>query len=364
MEKILKKLSRKSFLKKLCLGAFSLTALKSLAETREWPNERDDEILANPDAFRPKKSIYDAIAELRATSCENLDDARIDALYAMQEFTDQFPKQAFNKYKFNQNQKEVEELARIFPVIHFLEDAVEKTTNEVRSTPVEKGQVKMWLVYNMGFIVKTADACFSIDLANRRAQDFEPLLDFSLITHNHPDHASQMLMEAMKAKGKPVVSNFFDSPQLTRENAAEYKFGNIEIKTTRVHHSHWRTNKWNKNMPVATFEINCGNAADNCVIYHSGDCADIDELNPVQKVDILMPHFRNGLKTEDLILKKVRPEMAFILHLMELSHATRWGRWSYQVGLRRSGECGAPEKRVLMPIWGEKVEWVRTGKII
>ena len=65
-----------------------------------------------------------------------------------------------------------------------LEAAFEKVLREAQETTVTGDRPAVWSVYNMGYIVKTREAMFSIDLVHRRAVEFAPLLDFALITHN------------------------------------------------------------------------------------------------------------------------------------------------------------------------------------
>ena len=66
--------------------------------------------------------------------------------------------------------------------------AFEKVMREVKATAVTGDVPAIWSVYNMGYIVKTRESLFSIDLNHRRGTEFAPMLDFALITHNHGDH--------------------------------------------------------------------------------------------------------------------------------------------------------------------------------
>src|SRR5690606_39346714 len=86
----------------------------------------------------------------------------------------------------------------------------------------------VWMLYNMGFVVKTPSGCFGIDVHHRLAEDLEPYLDFLCITHNHGDHANKKLIQAMQSKGKPVVSNFNqESPLYMSKTATSYTIGNF-----------------------------------------------------------------------------------------------------------------------------------------
>ena len=81
-----------------------------------------------------------------------------------------------------------------------LEASAAKVLREVKDTTV--GDIPaVWSVYNMGYIVKTRESLFSIDLVHRRDTEFAPMLDFALITHNHRDHWRSGFYEAMNGLG-------------------------------------------------------------------------------------------------------------------------------------------------------------------
>ena len=89
-----------------------------------------------------------------------------------------------------------------------LERAFEKVMREAKETVVTGDAPAVWSVYNMGYIVKTRQSLFSIDLVHRRDAEFAPLLDFALITDKHRDHWRGDFYKAMDSAGKTVVSNF------------------------------------------------------------------------------------------------------------------------------------------------------------
>ena len=55
------------------------------------------------------------------------------------------------------------------PVNQWLDSALEKIKREVPAEPVSGNRVVLWLVYNMGVIVKTSGATFGIDICHPRA---------------------------------------------------------------------------------------------------------------------------------------------------------------------------------------------------
>jgi len=91
-----------------------------------------------------------------------------------------------------------------------LEQAFDRVRKEIDETSVTNVP-SVWMVYNMGVVVKTKEALFSIDLCHRRASELVPKLDFALITHNHGDHYTKDFYDEMDGARKIVVNNFIDN---------------------------------------------------------------------------------------------------------------------------------------------------------
>ena len=92
-----------------------------------------------------------------------------------------------------------------------LDEAFHKVFEEVSNTKVED-KPAVWLVYNMGIVVKTRSTLFTIDFHHRLAPQIADRLDFALITHNHADHYTNEFYDVMNRKlKKTVVSNFADN---------------------------------------------------------------------------------------------------------------------------------------------------------
>ena len=60
-----------------------------------------------------------------------------------------------------------------------LEAAFGKVMREVGETVVTGDAPAIWSVYNMGYVVKTREALFSIDLVHRRDRELAGMLDFA-----------------------------------------------------------------------------------------------------------------------------------------------------------------------------------------
>ena len=118
--------------------------------------------------------------------------------------------------------------------------AFEKVMREVKATVVTGDLPAIWSVYNMGYIVKTRESLFSIDLNHRRGTEFAPLLDFALVTHNHGDHWRKDFYRAMTERGKVVISNFLDNPRFnemkgdSEKGVGTYRIKDVEVRTSLI----------------------------------------------------------------------------------------------------------------------------------
>ena len=236
------------------------------------------------------------------------------------------------------------------PALKRLEAAFDKVLSEVRSTTVTD-RPAVWLVYNMGVVVKTAKRCFSIDLMHRRAEEMAPLLDFALITHNHGDHYTEAFYRAMNGAGKTVISNFRDNYGVkdTRtlggyiRGEKEFEIGDVRIRTALADHNTYLRDF------TTVFEISVGDFA----IYHTGDCCGLDKLRPkCRKPDLWFVHPRCGLSPAEGACR-FDPKLTVIGHLNELGH-DKW-RWSWKDGLADRDAVGKTGHAAIVPLWGERI---------
>ena len=230
-----------------------------------------------------------------------------------------------------------------------LDAAFGKVLKEVKETSVST-RPAVWFLYNMGVIVKTKASCFSVDLMHRRAVELAPLLDFALITHNHDDHYSLDFYRAMDKAGKTVGNNFacnygaYSTGAVggyTRARKA-FRIGDVEIKTALADHNGYLIDF------TSTFEI----SVDGLRLFHSGDCSNIEKLEPLSEPDLWFVHPRCGLKVEDGV-KKFSPKRTVIAHINELGHG-KW-RWTWQDGLMEKAKVEKAGGAAVLPCWGERI---------
>ena len=280
------------------------------------------------------------------SSCRELTQERRTAMTKMQSHADTFTHTQFNEYLSAPLGSEKERIIGQTELMKFYNMALDKLLAEIPVTKVKKGEVAVWQLYNMGYVVKTKTQCFGVDLYHKYAERLVPMIDFLLITHKHGDHYDKDLVAEMERLGKAVYSNFLDNGHLVTTGDS-FNIGNISIKVTTVDH-----NATLKNF-VNTYEVNCyASKKKDYVMFFSGDAHNYTQLNPTGKVDVFVPHLAVGLNMAEAV-KKINPTEVLMSQILELGHAiTKW-RWSYEYGINECEKLQRPG--VYLPVWGEKI---------
>lgn len=300
----------------------------------------------------PEKEIESMVNTLWETSCREVTRDRLWAMNVLQSHMDSLSNDSFEAY-VSETDPSVRRQMEKGTVLWYCQAALEKLVREIPGTKVEEGSVVMWLLYNMGYVVKTPSHCFAIDIKHPEAERLVPFLDFLMITHDHDDHYTDALNKAMIAAGKPVYSNF-DSPDYPLTNIREIRevdLGDIRSTTEMTDHS--------KKYPegfVATYLVDCGADTGHTSIYFVGDSCSAGQLNPSGPVDIFVPHLQVGLKI-DVAAAKIQPECVLVSHLLELGHRVDRYRWTYWLGLDVAHQIHRPG--CFVPVWGEKFVYAR-----
>ncbi len=239
-----------------------------------------------------------------------------------------------------------------FPGLKRYDLAFDKVFAEIQATAVTD-KPAVWLVYNMGIIVKTPQALFTVDVNHRQATRLEPILDFALITHNHHDHYSDRFLDAVDRAGKTVVSNFDDNYGAHRAKgmpggytraAKTFNLKDVTVKTSLSDHNAYLIDF------TTAFEITIG----DYTIYHSGDSQNIAKLNPTRTPDLWIVHPRCGLKVADGI-QKFHPKKTVIAHLFELGHGINRWRWRVSDGQAERKKAEEAGGAAVMPLWGDRL---------
>ena len=112
--------------------------------------------------------------------------------------------------------------------LYYLRKATDHAVEDIRKTRVQKG-LAVWHVYNMGYVFKAPNACFGIDLHCVHADRLAADLDFLLITHEHGDHYSRELLDAMIRAKKPVVTRWYPGSTVLK-GPGRFRFGSVRVK--------------------------------------------------------------------------------------------------------------------------------------
>lgn len=256
---------------------------------------------------------------------------------------------------------------RGFAALEKLDAAFEKVMREAKETVVTGDAPAVWSVYNMGYIVKTRESLFSIDLVHRRDVEFAPLLDFALITHNHGDHWRKEFYYAMNNRlHKMVISNFHDNGgavSLEKINGVwrrrgggyargvkTFKIKDVEIRTSLIDHNDYLVDF------TTAFEIKIG----DFILYHTGDSGIGTEpkLGTVWGRPDLWLFFPGcGVDTRKAVAQ-VKPKRIVFGHVWELGHrrghvGSRLDARLIRPRLAWAKEAGCED--VSVGFWGDRI---------
>ncbi len=289
-----------------------------------------------------------------------LNDERRALLKTLQGYSENLSHETFNAY-LKSPEPAAAGLEQASPILYCYRHAFDRVLDEVRSATVERGTAAVWLLYNMGIVVKTPSGCFGVDINHRLAEKFAPLIDFLCVTHNHGDHKSEELMAAMRGLGKPVLSNFHrEGGEYWSTTPADYKIGAFSIRTDIADHNE-KLLKF-----ITVFRVDCGADSGHFSLLHCGDA----NFNPEQftrvqgPVGLLM--LRYGAPEENNILGtgdgRVQPVCAALSHVIELRHridrSPRRRTLDYAVENLPKINC----RPTILPFWGEKLVW-KNGRL-
>lgn len=286
------------------------------------------------------------------TNGHDLTPKRLEAMKQVQSVINRFERTSWNEYRKESDMQKVEELERT-GVPYYLRQSFEKVRKEISSTKVKKGTVAVWLLYNMGYIVKTPTTTFAIDLYSKYTEELLDMIDFGMITHAHSDHNHAIFTQGLAKRNKPVLAAFDikDVEEMRVEHEGVYKMGDVTVRVTIGDHNKKKLRNF-----VASYEIDCGENTDHTIIYHTGDSHDHEQLNPQQRVDIFIPHIRVGMDVQEAIYK-FKPRHVFMSHIQELGHNIRKWRWTFDDALRSREKWD--HNHLWIPCWGERVIYNR-----
>ncbi len=303
--------------------------------------------------------VEEVVRQLWSTSCLTTNATRNAAFAKIQGYADVCSAGYFESYLKSLDDK-CESAEKYDNMLHFYRMSFDKVLDEVKSTQVEPGTSVIWMLYNMGYVVKTPSTCFAIDISHRWAKKLALYIDFLCITHEHSDHYNKELIQEMLNANKPVLSNYLrkgEGYNYTSTVPAAYTIGPVRITTNITDHNSTLTNF------VTTFQFHCGADGGNLVLMHVGDSNyKASQYRMAEPVDVFIPRYApNALTENDIIGKVVTPKYVLMSHILELAHAgVEESRWSIDMGLERAAKMNCAHS--VLPFWGEQLLW-KDGKL-
>lgn len=229
-----------------------------------------------------------------------------------------------------------------YPILYYLRHVFKKSVSEIKICQIDKGVI-VWKLYNMGYVIKTKDVCFAIDLVTPFFIELVDVIDFAVVSHAHNDHFDKNFIQALTAKGKAVYSPFYREGTVISSDTL-FNFKELEVRFTM--------NKQG-DLPVIVSEINCGPSADDYTIYNIADARILERLHPSRHVNLFIIHIANGLDVFDAV-KKINPGITLYDHVMEFGHPVDRYRWSYDFTYDKTKQTDPASNYVLT--WGERIE--------
>lgn len=243
---------------------------------------------------------------------------------------------------------------RFLASLEKLERAFDRVVREAAETVVTDTPA-VWSLYNMGYVVKTRESFFSIDLVHRRAMELVDKLDFALITHNHGDHCDLKVYQALNSAGKTVISSFLDNYGATRDKKKNpvgggfvmgekvFKIKDVEISTSLVDHNAYLIDF------TTAFEIRVG----DWKFYHSGDCGVADKLKTRWGRPDVWAFFPGcGVNVADAV-RKIDARKIVFGHLWELGHTS--GRLTAPLVKLAVKKAAGANAVANVAFWGERI---------
>lgn len=315
-------------------------------------NEKESE--PTPELPQPNAAV-ETMEALWETSPLDADLTTRRELFAtIQDYADACASSTFSSF-LDADDRLAASLVKSEKILTCYDAAFDRVLNGLREETPAAGEVHIWMLYNMGYVVRTPSGCFGVDIYHRRAAELAPYLDFYASTHVHQDHKWQGLIDAMLDAGKPVVSNYLEKPgyEYTSETAADYTIGNFTLHTFITNHNDGSTN-----VPVTVFQIDCGADTGHFVLLHSGDSNfRPEQFDVTEEIDVyILRYAPNELTENNVVGKLFTPKYALLSHILELSHADpSTSRWTLEQGLSRASKLDCEHSH--MPFWGERLIW-------
>jgi L-ascorbate metabolism protein UlaG (beta-lactamase superfamily) len=269
------------------------------------------------------------------------------------------------------------------PTQIFFRERVDEIIKELETTRIDKG-VRIWKVYNIGFIARTKSVTMAFDLVTgitggssdfaMSADQVDRLVkqcDVLFISHRHPDHADKIIAESFLQMGLPVVA----PDQAWQNDSIHSRITHLERIAEKKQHLQLKNNSLDlivypgHQMKAIDNNVYLVTTSEGIVLAHIGyqineddfmiDFNWIDQVAKNHKVDVLMP---NAWTTDIFrIVRGFNPKLVMPGHEIEMGHVV-WDRLPYwgddaYLGLNYA-ELKKSKYPVLVTVWGESYHYV------
>lgn len=247
-------------------------------------------------------------------------------------------------------------------IIEFYEARVKKVAAEIEQ-PVTQG-LRIWNMYNHGFIVKTPTRVFAFDLIHGKGGWTTEIpvsilskIDVLFISHEHGDHYdnTEKILNYVKNNGGQILYPNYSLKKTTPTMIMSHK-QSVVIKD--LHITAYETTHNAPNMAYAV------ETAEGYKILHTGDTQNFESLPDETNIHVLLldgwitdngqPNLI-GMKSS---LSKIKPRIMVPGHFEELGHHKRdgSGRYKYLAGLELQEDTTQKSKTIILT-WGEKIDY-------
>jgi hypothetical protein len=216
----------------------------------------------------------------------------------------------------------------------YFQASVAPAIDQIAAAKVDRG-LDVWLLYNMGFVVKSPTHCIGFDIHIGSVVDPYPLndaqqkvlvdrLEVLFVTHWHFDHLNERFVRRMLDAGKKVV---LPTPVRTdlRSPSVVRLYDDCRQPTEVCGMKVYCFPGWQRrDTPMGVYAVNM----DGAWVLHMGDNGRTEiyrEIPARCAVDLLLANCWSGF---DACATATRPRLMLIGHQNELSHPGR-GRRSF-----------------------------------
>ncbi len=247
---------------------------------------------------------------------------------------------------------------------------MKKALAEISESRVTHG-VRIWRMYNMGFVVKSAEATIGFDIHpgwvfdnpmdQAQLKQLADHLDAAFVSHWHHDHSSREFLRQMLAAGKKIVLLDSLARELTGENV--FRIPGEENRPLRIAgveingHTGWQFPTARNNVYV----VRIG----GLLVMHQGDNTKTSLYRKIageHKIDVLLGNCWAKLSKA---VEGVKPKLLVSGHENEIKHPL-FLRSGYKRTFKeldkmklRPPWTNGPQVRVMF--WGERTDWPNIG---